>query len=468
MSHKLHSPSSAARRRICAGALAACQGEPNVNSVYAAEGTAYHFVATSVLERIAEMNGDEEAQGCACADWVGLWVHVTPETCYAGLPEKRPGDDFVFQIEEKNAAYAQVYVDAMLRRKRGNTRQFYEVKVDTSRVIGIPGQGGTGDCVTLDFDNLTIYVDDLKFGAGKAVHAFWVDDAGNKQPNDQCAEYGAGVLDMFRMVADWQRVVVTIHQPRIMDAARESELEMTVAELDAWVAGICRPYEQKAHSLLKASPEEILANLKPSKEGCKFCPLDGRCKAQIKDAMAAMPLIHAPDGLNEAKKAIWVATDEEFEKVLAMAERYSEFWGSVWGEAMRRAEARGGSFGDWMIAMGKKGHRKLNVDAVLPPTDDQPATKVSDLLLAELGSDAYAPQEFLTASALDDLLNKKGRSKAEKERAAGRQALWARISQAVTQPDGKPQLVRKDAGKAPMPRVTAESEFVPIVIPNLL
>jgi hypothetical protein len=473
--HKLHSPSSAARRRLCPGSLAACQGEPNENSVFAAEGTAYHHVAASVLERIAECGG-EALQGTECADWIGLHVHVTPETSYAGLPEKRPGDEFVFKITEEDAAYAQVYVDAMVARKRGNTMQFYEVAVDTSRVIGIPGQGGTSDCVTLDFDTLTIYSDDLKFGKGKRVTAFWKDAAEKLQPNDQGAEYGAGVLDMYRMLAPWKRVVVGIHQPRAQDSERYTELEMTVEELDAWARDVCRPYEQKAHALLTASPEEIMANLKPSKEGCKFCPLDSRCKAQIDEALAAYPVVNGPDGANEGRRRIWVATDEEFAKVLNLAERYSDFWGAVWGEGMRRAEARGGSFGDWMIAMGKKGHRALDPDAMLPPlvaedgSELAPSVKVADLLVTELGDDAYAPQEFKTASKLDELLNKKGRSKADKEAAAGRQALWRRLAQAVTQPDGKPTLVRKDLGRAPMPRVSGADEFATIEVPvsNLL
>src|SRR6185436_17097098 len=154
-------------------------------------------------------------------------------------------------------------------------------------------------------------------------------------------------------------------------------------------------------------PEEILANLTPSKEGCKFCPLDGRCKAQIADALKAYPLIEAPDGIVKAKTAIWVATDEEFLRVLDLAERYSDFWGAVWGEGLRRIES-GAQLKGWKRVMGKKGHRSLNTEAILPPLTDEngaevaPAAKVADLLVAELGSDAYAPQEFLTASKLDD------------------------------------------------------------------
>lgn len=466
--HKLHSPSSAARRRLCPGSLAACTGEPNVNSVYAAEGTAYHFVASSVLERIASHG---TGQGTECADWVGLYVHVTTETCYAGLPDKRPGDEFVFKITEEDAAYAQVYVDAMLARKRGTTLQFYEVKIDTSRVLGIQGQGGTGDCVTLDFDTLTIYSDDLKFGKGKPVSAYWEDVNGVMQPNDQGAEYGAGVLDMFRILAPWKQVVVGIHQPRAQDSKRRTEIAMDVEELDAWVVNMCRPYEQKAHALLTAPPEEVMANLTPSVEGCKFCPLDGRCNAQIRDALAAYPLIEAPDGLNRAKTAAWVATDEEFLKVLELAERYSDFWGAVWGEGLRRVEA-GGKLPGWKLVMGKRGHRALNPDAELPALVDEsgaelaPPAKVSELLVAELGSDAYAPQEFLTASKLDDLLNKKGRSAEQKVAAAKRQELWRRLVPAITQPEGKPQLAREGDTRPTMARISGESEFAPINVPN--
>lgn len=465
--HKLHSPSSAHRRRLCPGSLAACLGEPNENNRYAAEGSAYHFVASSVLERIADPDRFGALQGTECADWVGLYVHVTPKICYAGLPDKQPGDDFVFRITEEDAAYTQVYVDAMVKRQRGNTRQFYEVAVDTSRVLGIPGQGGTSDCVTLDFDTLTIYSDDLKMGKGKAVSAFWDDADGRKRPNDQGAEYGAGVLDMYRLLAPWKRVVVGIHQPRIQDAERYTEIEMTVEELDDWGLNFCRPYEQKAHALLKAPPEEILANLKPSKEGCKFCPLDGRCKAQIDDALAAYPTIQMPDGLNQAKTAMWVATDAEFLKVLDLAERYSDFWGSVWGEGLRRVEA-GGKLPGWKIVMGKRGHRALNTEATLSALVDEagnelaPPAKVSDLLVSELGDEAYAPQEFRTASEFDKLLNKKGRSAEQKAAAAKLQALWQRLVPAITQPEGKPQLAREGDTRPPMARVAGADEFIPI------
>jgi hypothetical protein len=452
--HKVHSPSSAARRRLCPGSLAACKDEPNVNTKFAAEGSAYHFVATSVLERIADPSrGAGNVQGTECADWVGLYVHVTPEICYAGLPTKQPGDEFVFQITEEDAAYAQVYVDAMLARKRGNTSQFYEVKVNTSRVIGIPDQGGTGDCVTLDFDNLTIYIDDLKFGKGKPVSAFWEAD-GKKMPNDQCAEYGAGVLDMFRLVAPWERVVVGIHQPRIQGAECYTELEMTVEELDAWVRDTCRPYEQKAHKLYASgTPEDILANLKPSVEGCKFCPLDGRCVAQIRDALAAYPAIEAPDGLNKAKTAMWVATDEEFLKVLELADRYSDFWGAVWGEGLRRIES-GGKLPGWKLVTGRKGHRTLNLDAQIPTLDGSDATTAKSLVDAMVGEDAYEPAEIKSASKLDTLLNKKRHPEYEI-----RKAVWTALQGAITQPEGKPQLAREGDTRPAMARISGADEF---------
>lgn len=462
--HALHSPSGAERRRICAGQLAACQGELNENSFWAAEGTAYHYVSNRVLERIASHG---TGTGTECADWIGMYVHVTPETCYAGLPDKQPGDEYVFKVDDYNAGRAQVFVDAMLRRKgvSANVRQLYEVRLDTSEVIGIPGQGGTGDCVTLDFDNLTIFVDDLKFGKGKQVFASWTREDGVKWPNDQCAEYGAAALRMFRCLAPWKKVVVGIHQPR-MPGGFEDEFEMTIEFLDQWVTQICAPYEQKAHKLLTASPEEILANLKPSKEGCTFCPIDGKCKAQIKDALAAFPVIQTPDGLNTAKSAMWIATDAEFLKVLELADRYSDFWGSVYGEGLRRSQA-GSNFPGFKVVIGGKGHRKLDEDATLPPVFDDgaqvaPAAKVSELLVAELGSEAYAPPEFKTASKLDDFL-KKVRG-IPKDVVAQRKALWQRLQAAITQPDGKPTLVREGDTRPPVTRITGVNEFE--VLPN--
>lgn len=432
MSHKTLSPSSAHRRIACPGSLAACKAIPNKANDYAAEGTAYHQVSATALEH-----------GTDCAEYVGRVANVYTDGSCLLATVKDDRAEFSYVIDEENAASAQVYVDAMRRRLNPECIQHYEVKLDTSRVVGVKGQGGTGDCVTLDYGTKTIYVDDLKFGRG--VQVFAKEDDGT--PNAQLGEYGGAALENYGLLCDWEWVVIGIHQPRI---GHVDELRISVDLLRDWLWRVVRPAEMKAYELWeRGTPEQIAANLHSSAHGCKFCPIAGRCKARLDAAMSAFPVLgNAATGLSDGRKLLWESTEAEVARFLALSEDFDTFVGDIRAEALRRLK-NGDDVPGWKMVNGKKGRRSLD------PTVDINGATAEEHLKGTLGDDAYEPAELKSAAELDKLLNKK-----KHPQYGERAALWNDLQAAISQSEGQPTLARVND---PRDSITMPASEFPII-----
>jgi hypothetical protein len=387
--HALLSPSKAHRDVRCLGALAACKSlPPQPPSRFAAEGTAYHEVAAKCLE-----------SGADCESFVGQTIEA---------------DGFKFVIDEDNARYAQVYVDA-IRRRQGE--KLYEVKLDTSEVVGVPGQSGTGDAITLDYENLTIYVDDLKFGRGVQVYA---------EGNEQLIEYGAAALFMFDMLAPWAHVVVGIHQPRI---GHRDEHKMTVMEVGEWIL-THRPKLQEAYRLYDSgTPAEIRAALTPSEKACQWCPLAGSCPARA-NSMAAQFSTQPDTALS--------LTDTELAAMRARVDDIEAWCASIKTEALSRA-LNGAQLPGWKIVEGRKGNRDW---------DEGKLPVIEEWLKQTVGDEAYKPKEIQSPAKIDTLLNKKKHAQAKE-----RMQLWENLQDAITQAPAGKSLVRvEDARIAVSPQ----------------
>jgi hypothetical protein len=337
--------------------------------------------------------------------------------------------EYTFVIDEQNAAHAQTYVDA-IRRIPGE--KMYEVAIDTSAVVGVEGQGGTGDAVTLDYENLTIHVDDLKFGMGEVVYA---------DENEQCLEYGAGALWMFDMLADWKYVKLGIHMPRLRFY---DERIYTVEEVRSWVEKT-RPLEQEAHRLWeRGTPEEIRAALSPSKKGCRWCPLSGNCVAQA-NQVRDMFTVSGPPKADTAVRL----TDEQLNEARNTVEQLEAYCKAVKEEIHTRA-LQGATFADWEMVEGKQGNRAWSPATVLNKDDvellgEDPIT-VEALLVKTVGEEAYEPRTVLSAAEADKLLNKKKHPEAEKRAAA-----WLELQRAITRaPAGKSLVKKGTPGKTPV------------------
>lgn len=345
--HSILSPSSAHRRVRCVGSLAACKDVPNVATRYAAEGTVYHEIAAQVLTALDAGVPDD-----------------APYSCDYYVGQTLSADGFEFVITEENAEHAQRYVDA-IRRIPGV--RMYEVRLDTSAVVGVVGQGGTGDCVTLDYENDTIHVDDLKFGY-RVVTA---------KDNEQLIEYGAAALYKFELLHPWKFVKVAIHQPR--GAVKYDEHVYTVEELRAAMARIA-PFEQAAYKLWQNTPSDLAQFLTPSEKGCEWCPIKGTCAKRSRQMLDEFPL--SEPGKPAAPAAITM-TDAEIGAARDRVDAIEAWCADIKAQARARALA-GHQIPGWKLVRGRKGDRKWEGELAQ-----------SNLEL-NLGDEAFKPREIIS------------------------------------------------------------------------
>lgn len=385
--HSVLSPSKAPMILRCAAALAAGKNVPNPPSEYAAEGSAYHAVAENALRL-----------GKPCDAFVGEVFEV---------------DGFKFTIDEENAAHAQSYVDA-IRRIPG--MQLYEVRLDTSNVTGVVGQGGTADAVSLDFDTYTIHVDDLKFGRGEIVHAF---------ENEQLMTYAAAALEKYDILHDWNFVKIGIHQPRLH---HYSEHTYHVEKLLEWVAA-SRPRFQLAHKLYQDPTLLEERHFVPTEKGCRWCPVRGSCAARSRKVLDMFPV--APTGAVKAPAATRM-TDTALGEARDRAEEIEQWVKDVKEEAHRRAIA-GRAIPGWKLVAGRRGNRKW--------TDEEFAeSAMADVLL----DSAYQPRKIISPADAEKKLKKE------------HVPTWTTLQGYIEQSEGGLSLERESVSKPAVDRPMVE------------
>lgn len=393
--HSILSPSKGAMILRCAAALAAGKGVKDAPSQYAAEGTAYHFVAAAAL-----------ANSLQCADAIGTEVEA---------------DGFKFTIDEENAAHAQTYVDA-IRRIPG--QKFYEVRLDTSGVVGVEGQGGTGDAVTLDFAASTVHVDDLKFGRGEVVFA---------EENEQLLQYGAAALLRFGLLHDWKFVKLGIHQPRIQ---HYSEHIYPADEVTEWAVER-HPQWRRAYELYQDPSKVTASDYSPGDKQCRWCPIRGKCKARADQFLKQFPLHERLPA--ELDKSNWVMNDADLAAARDKVDALEQWCSDIKAEAHNRAVLMGRTLPGWKVVNGRAGNRKWADEAL-----------VENTLVSGLQEAAYKPKQLITPADAEKKLKKHS-------------ALWDTLVQHVVQAEGSKSLVRDDSPKHAV--VTNHIEF-PVQAPT--
>jgi hypothetical protein len=378
--HAILSPSKGAMILRCAAALAAGKGIKDEPSQYAAEGTAYHALAAEAL------------------------IGNIPNCAYA-VSDIYEADGFKFTIDEENAAHAQTYVDA-IRRLPGT--QYYEVRLDTSEVVGVPGQSGTGDAVTLDFDNDTIHVDDLKFGRGEVVFA---------EKNEQLIQYGAAALKRFALLHDWKKVKLGIHQPRIN---HYSEHTYTVEEIEAWIAEN-KPKFVTAYHLYHDPAQLRSEHFTPGEKQCRWCPIKGKCAARANMFLQQFP-VDPPKVLGVPLTA-QLLTDEALAAARDRVDAIEQWCSDIKAEAHTRGVLLGRTLPGWKVVNGKMGNRKF---------EDKAAAESK--MSADIGDAAYKPKEIITPTEAE-----KQYKKAKKD--------FSALAPLISQAEGSKSLVRDDSPK---------------------
>lgn len=427
--HALLSPSKAHMWLACPGALAAAKDQPGrPPTKYAAEGTVYHDVARRAL--------------------------VEDKDCSAYIGDRYEVQGFPFTVDEQNAEYAQVYVDA-IRAIPG--KRMVEVDLEYSALLSVPRYvtleataseaqpvaAGTGDCVVIDYENKIIHSHDLKFGRGDIVYA---------KENPQLRLYGIAAVERYALLGiedDWM-VSMAIHQPRVQHF--DSEL-ITVGELRAWTEAQ-KPAANEAYTLY-CSPHLLSpAHLNPGEKQCRWCPLSGSCVAQRDKMLALFPTGHAA-------KAIPLLTQlpaEELADALDRADEIEHWLSAVRAEGLARA-LQGHTLPRWKLVQGRRGNRALDTEAqvyldvetlVAIGVDAEEPTKlpVEDALHFALGDAAYT-KKIKTAAQLEKPLAKKVPT------------LWAALQAHITQAEGKPALEKMEDPRPPMPLTSPEFPVAP-------
>jgi hypothetical protein len=161
---------------------------------------------------------------------------------------------------------------------------------------------GTVDCWFVK--NNTLYIVDLKYGAGVEVEAFG---------NSQMAIYAASVMRMMPIKPE--RVVMTIFQPRFEKQVKQWVLETGV--LMEWARDIGR---------MVLDIEMGQVEFKPSADACRFCPARGFCPhraSSVTEIMPAGPLaLPAPEDMTDEQLALFVLKKGDFSKWLKDVEDY--------------------------------------------------------------------------------------------------------------------------------------------------
>lgn len=225
----------------CAGSLAMEAGMPDTSSAFAEEGTLAHELAAQCLENKRDSI-----------------TYVGSTLCY---PDHGTLKSVV--ITGDMAEHVQTYVDAIRQYAAApGAEMLVEQRLEFSQYVDVPDQFGTSDVVILVGDEIQIH--DLKYGRGVKVEA---------DNNAQMMLYALGALGEFSLTADFTRVRMVIHQPRLNHL---SEWDCSVDDLLAFAA-IAKERAFHAIAVLDEVPGAVVHHLTPGEDQCRFCKAKGSC-----------------------------------------------------------------------------------------------------------------------------------------------------------------------------------------------
>lgn len=335
MAHAKLSPSGAHRWMRCAGSVVLEAQYPDRGSVYAREGSAAHELAAIVLE-----NNDPTAKA-----YVGKQV------------EFYDGDEPVlWLVTEDMAGHVDDYVKLVREKAKGKTL-LIERKVPIGHITGEEGATGTCDVIIIDTATGEIEIVDFKYGMGVRVDA---------EGNEQTQFYGLGALEEYGVVGDFDRITMTIHQPRLNHV---SEWSIPVAQLLEFAedAGEKAGHVRLAQSLdFDADPELQLSFLNPGEKQCKFCSAKASCpalRAEITEIVGGSAAATVDEFAEFMPETVDMQTGDNYLPIaMAKVELVEQWCKAVRAEVERRLFA-GQQVDGYKLVEGKRGNRKWGSEA---------------------------------------------------------------------------------------------------------
>lgn len=259
MAHSLLAPSAAHRWLNCPQSVRLTEKYPDTGSEYAAEGSAAHALAESVIgEQLEAMD-----------------VHVI----WSHKPAWRPKKSSYYNASMQD--YIDGYAAQIVERVLALNRPVVLLEERVSLEPYVPRGYGTSDVVIIS--DGTLEVIDLKYGTGVPVDA---------ERNPQLMLYGLGALVKFEPIYDIETVAITVIQPRL-DA--QSTYTLPATELEEWASGTVGPTAQLA---LKGEGGFQAG------EWCRFCPAKAECRTRADKNLELLKLDFAlPATLSPAEIA---------------------------------------------------------------------------------------------------------------------------------------------------------------------
>ncbi len=198
-----------------------------------------------------------------------------------------------------------------------------EQRLDFSEYV--PDGFGTGDVIIIS-DGL-LHVIDLKYGKGVGVSA---------ENNPQLRLYGLGAIEAFGMLYDFDRVRMTIYQPRLDNVTTE---ELSVTELMDWGKSVVKPLA----ALAMAGDGDFVVG-----DHCKFCKANATCRAKAEKSLELTKLDFAAPEL---------LSDEEIGEVLRKAEQLANWVTDIQDYALTEALTNGKKWDGWKLVEGRSNRK---------------------------------------------------------------------------------------------------------------
>lgn len=260
-SHSIFGPSSSAMWLFCSGSLIPnllADDEANEDAAY---GTVGHEVAEIWLNRLAVAKSAATFQSLIGYyrpnDLVG-----TTRTVLEGS-----GREFEIEIDDDMLDYVEMYIEWCVEDlgqhmpgvgKTGKWESdiYVEQRIDLSRLMPLPKQGGTADFAACRWQYLEIT--DLKMGKGVRVFA---------KENTQAMLYALGFFYEWDWLYNFQRIVIRIAQPRL---DHWDVWETTREELLAFADFV---------KVRAAAAWQLDAPRTPGIKQCQWCRVRGTCAA---------------------------------------------------------------------------------------------------------------------------------------------------------------------------------------------
>jgi hypothetical protein len=382
MTEKAHatlSPSSADRWGTCFASVQLESGLPDSSSDYADEGTAAHAVAEMAL-----------SEGNDAAAYVGRRIAVSKAK--------------TVEVTADMAVDVQKYVDYVREVSEGQELML-ERKLDISRWV--PECFGTSDTVILRGDG-ELHICDLKFGRGVRVNA---------EGNKQLMLYALGALDEFSLVGDFDRVRMTIHQPRLNHV---SEATMSVADLLAEGAEL-KEAADRAYLYVDSETPPNPSDFAPSEKACRFCKARGTCPA----AAAEVAVIVSRNTQATADDFDVVVPDAavpviDLSYLMSKVDQVEAWCKGVRAELERRLFA-GIVVDGWKLVAGKAGARKWS--------DAQAAEEAMKAM--RLKTDEMYDKTVISPTSAEKLLKEQPRR-------------WTKLQALITKSGGSPSVAPAD------------------------